>query len=79
VSDSPTGEGAFRPGESVVERRIRLAMERGDFSDLPGRGEPIEGLDDTYDPLWWVKKWAEREALTASELAVLIADRKQRG
>lgn len=69
----------FRPGESVVERQIRLAMERGEFSDLPGQGEPIEGLDESYDPLWWVKQWAEREGVTAAELAGLIAERKQRG
>jgi len=68
----------FRPGESLVERRIRQASERGEFSNLPGQGEPIDGLDETYDPLWWVKGWAEREGVTAAELAGLIADWKQR-
>ena len=68
----------FRPGESVVERQIRLAMERGEFRDLPGRGEPIERLEETYDPLWWVKRWAEREGVTAAELAGLIKERRQR-
>ena len=68
----------FRPGESLVERRIRQAVERGEFSNLPGQGEPIEGLDDTYDPLWWVKRWAEREGVTAAELAGLIEDWKKR-
>ena len=68
----------FRPGESLVERRIRQAAERGEFSNLPGRGEPIEDLDETYDPLWWVKRWAEREGVTAAELAGFIADWKQR-
>ncbi len=69
----------FRPGESVVERQIRLAMERGEFSDLPGTGEPIEGLDDTYDPLWWVKRWAEREGITAAEVHKLLAERQRGG
>lgn len=68
----------YRPGESLVERQIRLAMERGEFADLPGRGEPIEGLDETYDPLWWVKRWAEREGVTAAEVAGMLADRKRR-
>ncbi|MCP4243175.1 MAG: DUF1992 domain-containing protein [bacterium] len=44
-------------------------MERGEFSDLSGRGEPIAGLDESYDPLWWVKRWAEREGVTAAEVA----------
>lgn len=73
------GPEEFRPGESLVERQIRLAMERGEFSDLPGQGEPIDGLDETYDPLWWVKKWAEREGVTAAELADLIRQRRQEG
>ena len=34
--------------DSLVERRIREAQERGEFDDLPGSGAPLE-LDD--DPL----------------------------
>ena len=34
--------------DSIVERRIREAQERGEFEDLPGRGAPLV-LDD--DPL----------------------------
>ncbi len=49
--------------ESVVERRIRQAMERGEFDDLPGTGKPIPGAGETYDPLWWVRAWVERERL----------------
>lgn len=71
-------DDAFRPGESIVERQIRLAMERGEFADLPGYGKPIEGLDDTYDPLWWVKKWAEREGLTAAELHQMLKEHRAR-
>ena len=78
MSEEAMSNDDFRPGESVVERQIRLAMERGEFSGLPGHGEPIEGLDETYDPLWWVKHWAERDGLTHGELAVLIKERKQR-
>ena len=28
--------------ESLVDQKIREAMERGEFDDLPGRGEPID-------------------------------------
>ncbi|NNC93793.1 MAG: DUF1992 domain-containing protein [Acidimicrobiia bacterium] len=71
-------EDEFRPGESVVERQIRLAMERGEFANLPGEGQPIDGLDETYDPLWWVKRWAEREGVTGAEVAGLLAERERR-
>ncbi len=39
-------------------------MERGDFDDLPGAGKPIEGLGETHDPDWWVKRLIERERIT---------------
>ena len=42
-----------------VERKIREAMERGEFDDLPGSGKPLQDLND--DPMWWVKKWIKRE------------------
>lgn len=42
--------------ESWVERKIREAMESGDFDNLPGQGEPIPGLDRPHDELWWVRK-----------------------
>lgn len=67
-------EDAFRPGESVVERRIRMAMEGGQFSDLPGAGRPIEDLDESYDPLWWVKRLTKREGITG---AALIQERNR--
>ena len=44
-------EGGFRVGptwESVTERLIREAQERGDFDDLPGHGKPIRIDDDPY-------------------------------
>jgi hypothetical protein len=56
--------------ESLAERRIREAAERGEFDDLPGSGRPLPGLDGTYDPHWWVKEWLRRTTLedTAGEL-----------
>ncbi|MFC7503172.1 DUF1992 domain-containing protein [Nocardioides sp. CPCC 206347] len=47
--------------QTWVDLQIRQAMERGDFDNLPGAGKPIEGLGDTYDPEWWLKKLVERE------------------
>lgn len=49
--------------ESLAERRIREAAERGEFDDLPGTGQPLPGLTGTYDPNWWVKEWIRRTSL----------------
>jgi hypothetical protein len=47
--------------QSFVERRIREAIDAGEFDDLPGAGKPIDDLDLDYDPAWWVRKWVRRE------------------
>ena len=47
--------------ESVADRQIREAMERGEFDDLPGTGEPLPDAGAQYDPAWWAKKWIERD------------------
>ena len=52
--------------ESAVEQEIRAAINRGEFDGLSGSGEPIDGLDEPHDELWWVKDKLRRE-----ELAVL--------
>ena len=46
--------------ESLVDRQIREAQERGEFDNLPGAGKPLD-LSDTGDPDWWVKRFAARE------------------
>ncbi len=46
--------------ESLADREIRKAMERGEFDDLPGRGEPLPDAGRPYDPMWWVRRWLER-------------------
>ncbi len=58
-----------------VEQQLRLAMERGDFDNLPGAGKPIEGLGASHDPDWWLKKLVEREQL--SVLPPALALRKE--
>ncbi len=42
--------------ESWVERKIRESMERGEFDNLPGQGQPLPDLARPYDELWWLRK-----------------------
>ncbi len=50
-----------RDFESLVDRQIREAAERGEFDNLRGSGEPIEDLSTVYDPDWWAKRYIGRE------------------
>lgn len=34
----------------IVEQRIKEALERGDFDDLPGKGKPLPIEDDSMVP-----------------------------
>ena len=37
--------------ESLVERKIREAMEQGEFDDLPGKGQPVDMSENPFaDP-----------------------------
>lgn len=56
-----------RRHESVVEKAIREAQERGLFDDLPGSGKPLPGLDGPDDDLWWVRDYVRREGLSGEE------------
>jgi Domain of unknown function (DUF1992) len=61
--------------ESSVERQIREGIERGEFDNLPGTGQPLEGLDDPRDEEWWVKQKLRRERV--SYLPPALAVRKE--
>ncbi|MGA8257748.1 MAG: DUF1992 domain-containing protein [Nocardioides sp.] len=65
--DERTGKGAaaarMQHQTQWVDQQIRLAMERGDFDNLPGAGKPIKGLGETHDPDWWLKQMVEREQI----------------
>jgi hypothetical protein len=50
--------------ESLVDRQIREAQERGEFENLPGAGKPLPGIDGNYDEDWWIKDWVRRENIT---------------
>lgn len=50
--------------ETWVDKAIRDAEERGEFTDLPGAGKPIPGAGQPDDELWWVKAKMRQEKLT---------------
>lgn len=55
----------------IAENRIQQAIEEGQFDNLPGTGKPISGIDEPYDPLWWVSQWVRREGLSRALAAGL--------
>lgn len=52
--------------ESLADKRIREAMERGEFDNLKGAGKPLASIDKPYDPDWWINSLVERENLDLS-------------
>lgn len=47
--------------QSWIDRQITDAQSKGAFENLAGKGKPLEGLDEPYDELWWVKGLMRRE------------------
>lgn len=47
--------------ESVADRLVREATERGEFQDLAGAGKPLRDLSRARD---WVSDWVQREDLS---------------
>lgn len=66
----------MQQNESWVDRQIREAMERGEFDNLPGAGQPIPGLNGRDDENWWVTGLLEREKISPP-LPTTLALRKQ--
>ncbi|QDT54024.1 hypothetical protein Pan44_20510 [Caulifigura coniformis] len=50
--------------ESFAERRIREAMDAGQFDNLAGAGKPIPGIDDPPDDDWWIRQKLKDEGLS---------------
>jgi hypothetical protein len=50
--------------ENFVDRQIREAAERGDFDELPGKGEPIRGLDRPWGIDQWARDKIKREGVS---------------
>ncbi|MFD3530172.1 DUF1992 domain-containing protein [Streptomyces sp. NPDC058664] len=61
--------------ESFVDKQIREASERGEFSRLSGFGKPLPDDSAPYDELWWIKGKMHREG--ASVLPPSLALRKE--
>ncbi len=55
------------PPPTWIERTIREAIERGEFDDLEGQGEPLAALAEPYEENWWVKSWLRRENVNLKE------------
>jgi hypothetical protein len=58
--------------DSYAEELIRAAQEEGLFDNLPGFGQPIAGIDEPHDELWWVREKLKREKLSALPPALAI-------
>ena len=58
--------------KSLAEERIRAAQAEGLFDCLPGFGQPIPGLDEPHDDLWWVKNKLKEERLSVLPPALEI-------
>lgn len=55
-----------------VDEQIRVAMERGEFDNLPGAGKPIEDLGVEHDSDWWLKRLVERERIVVLPLSLQL-------
>lgn len=60
----PERKPADESWESFTERRIRQAQEAGEFSRLPGFGQPIPGIDQPLSENWWLKQKLRDEQLS---------------
>ncbi len=60
----PPRPSASQRQQEWVDQQLRIAMERGDFDNLPGAGKPIKDLGTQHDPDWWIKRLIEREKIT---------------
>jgi DnaJ homologue, subfamily C, member 28, conserved domain len=58
--------------DSLAEQRIQDALESGQFEHLPGFGQPIPGIDEPHDELWWVKDKLKREEISHLPPALAI-------
>ena len=54
--------------ESTIDKQIRMAEERGDFADLPGKGKPLPGLDGPDDENWWITQYIRREGVPSEAM-----------
>jgi hypothetical protein len=62
---TPQRKPAGMTWESFAERRVREAIESGEFADLSGFGKPIPGIDEPWDENSWVRKKLQEEQIRA--------------
>jgi hypothetical protein len=62
--------------ESLLDRQIRAAQERGEFDDLPGAGKPLASDAAPYRPDWWVNQVVQRENAGTYAVPPALALRK---
>jgi hypothetical protein len=62
--------------ESLLDRQIRAAEERGEFDDLPGAGKPLPSDSAPYRADWWVNRVVQQENAGAYAIPPVIALRK---
>ena len=67
-----------RSWESWVEEQIQNAQRDGEFDRLEGKGRPIPGIEEPYDPMWWIKKLLEREKLSVLPPALEVRAKADR-
>ena len=60
---------------SWVDRQIDEAQKKGEFDNLPGKGQPLPGVDGQYSEDWWLKDKIRREKLDVTP-ATLISRRR---
>lgn len=58
--------------ESWVDRQIREGIKRGEFDRLQGHGQPLRGLDQPHDELWWVRDKLRREGVSVLPPALAL-------
>ncbi|GAA1395147.1 DUF1992 domain-containing protein [Luteococcus peritonei] len=64
--------------ESWIDRQIREATERGEFSNLPGAGKPLGDLGRPgEDPDWWARRKLEQEDLRGAMPGPLAVRREK--
>lgn len=67
----------MRPWESLIDQKIREAMEQGEFDDLSGKGAPIDLSENPFeDP---ELRMAHRMLRNAGCAPSWIEERKDRG
>lgn len=64
--------------ESWIDRQVREATERGEFSNLPGEGKPLTDLGRPgEDPDWWARRKLEKEDLRGAMPGPLAVRREK--